>query len=58
MDAEPANDQTAESPQVTLARTRKLLARSRATLDALAKRLAPHEQLLEASPLASSDTPS
>ena len=38
MDDEAASDQMSETPESTLARTRTLLARSRATLNILAKR--------------------
>lgn len=44
MDAERGDDQNSVSPEMTLALTRELLARSRATLDGMDRRLEGREQ--------------
>ena len=48
MDSELTTDQISETPEVTLNRTRELLVRSRATLDAATRRLQGYEDLAEA----------
>jgi len=53
MDVAPGNDPNSinpESPELTLARTRHLIARARATLDDVTKRLEPREDLLDTLP--------
>ncbi|MCC6176492.1 MAG: hypothetical protein IT305_14390 [Chloroflexi bacterium] len=50
MDPDSDNDLKADSPEETIQRTRKLLARSRATLDAAARRLAQSRRIEDASP--------
>jgi hypothetical protein len=50
VDPKPNTIQPNESPETTLDRTRRLLARSRLTLDAAERRLVPHKDEKQPAP--------